>query len=460
MPDSLIGQGIALRVAEQTCELGVSGYGGVAFQIQGTFSGTLTFEASLASEWVPMRVTASNSSTAVTTATAPGVYIGSAVGFSSVRARMSTYGSGGAHVLIRADVASPGGSSSGGGAGSDVNLIEVGGVSIALGETTMSASLPVVIASDQSPIPITGSITASNPSVDATGATAPTDATYVGILDPSSGNLEGLVAERLDYDTGAGTSAQTILGLALPASGGPVGAIGGSGNVGTNVIRVVLATDQPTMSNTQPVSVASLPLPSGAATSALQTTGNTSVGSIDTKTPALGQALAAASVPVVLTAAQITTLTPPAAITGFATEATLSTLNGKVTAVNTGAVVLAAGTAFVGNVGTGQTPKVKTGSASATFTVVAAVTSKKVKVYSVSLMMVSATAVTVTFKDGASGTAIGTYLLQASASVTNGIAEAVSVPSTLFETSAGVLLEMSFSAAVSVTYNLRYFEEA
>ena len=35
-----------------------------------------------------------------------------------------------------------------------------------------------------------------------------------------------------------------------------------------------------------------------------------SVSSIDTKTPALGQALAAASVPVVLTAAQITTLTP------------------------------------------------------------------------------------------------------------------------------------------------------
>lgn len=47
----------------------------------------------------------------------------------------------------------------------------------------------------------------------------------------------------------------------------------------------------------------------------------TSTASIDTKTPALGQALAAASVPVVLTAAQVTTLTPPAAITGFATAA-------------------------------------------------------------------------------------------------------------------------------------------
>ena len=78
----------------------------------------------------------------------------------------------------------------------------------------------------------------------------------------------------------------------------------------------------------------------GLATGTKQDTGNTSVASIDTKTPALGQALAAASVPVILPSATITTLTPPAAITGFATESTLSTLNGKITAVNTGAVVV------------------------------------------------------------------------------------------------------------------------
>lgn len=44
------------------------------------------------------------------------------------------------------------------------------------------------------------------------------------------------------------------------------------------------------------------------------------IGTIQTRTPALGQALAAASTPVVLTAAQITTLTPPAAITNYALE--------------------------------------------------------------------------------------------------------------------------------------------
>lgn len=50
------------------------------------------------------------------------------------------------------------------------------------------------------------------------------------------------------------------------------------------------------------------------ATEGKQDTGNTSLASIDSKTPALGQALAAASVPVVLTAAQISTLTPLATV--------------------------------------------------------------------------------------------------------------------------------------------------
>lgn len=75
------------------------------------------------------------------------------------------------------------------------------------------------------------------------------------------------------------------------------------------------------LNGTLPVSAVSLPLPSGAATGAKQDTGNTSVASIDSKVPALGQALAAASVPVILPAATVTTLTPPAAIVGFALEA-------------------------------------------------------------------------------------------------------------------------------------------
>jgi len=107
------------------------------------------------------------------------------------------------------------------------------------------------------------------------------------------------------------------------------------------------ANGQGTMANSEPVVIASdqsaVPV-SGTvtanigtvatlATAAKQDTGNTSVASIDTKLPAQGQALAAASVPVVLTAAQVTTLTPPAAITGFGTAANQTTIIGHLDGV-------------------------------------------------------------------------------------------------------------------------------
>lgn len=84
---------------------------------------------------------------------------------------------------------------------------------------------------------------------------------------------------------------------------------------------------------TQPVSAAALPLPAGAATSARQDTGNTSLASLDAKAPALGQALATASLPVVLTAAQLSTLTPlnTVAVTGTFWQAT-QPVSGTVTA--------------------------------------------------------------------------------------------------------------------------------
>jgi hypothetical protein len=73
-----------------------------------------------------------------------------------------------------------------------------------------------------------------------------------------------------------------------------------------------------TPADTQPISAVALPLPPNAAQ---ETGGNLAAIKTDVdKIPAQGQALAAASMPVVLPAAQITTLTPPAAITNFANE--------------------------------------------------------------------------------------------------------------------------------------------
>jgi len=72
-------------------------------------------------------------------------------------------------------------------------------------------------------------------------------------------------------------------------------------------------------------------------TSALAVESGGNLASIKTNTdkiPSQGQALAEASLPVVLTAAQVTTLTPPAAITGFATSAKQLADNHQVTVSN------------------------------------------------------------------------------------------------------------------------------
>lgn len=94
-------------------------------------------------------------------------------------------------------------------------------------------------------------------------------------------------------------------------------------NAGTNLNTSALATSAKQLPDNHQVTVSNIantPVITGFATSAKQDIGNTSIASIDTKTPALGQALAAASVPVILPAATISTLTPPAAITNFANE--------------------------------------------------------------------------------------------------------------------------------------------
>jgi hypothetical protein len=89
-------------------------------------------------------------------------------------------------------------------------------------------------------------------------------------------------------------------------------AIGAGQKVMAQSSPVVIASDQSTL----PISAASLPLPTGASTAALQTTGNASLASIDAGIPAaLGQTTMAASMPVVFASDQsailITSVTNP-----------------------------------------------------------------------------------------------------------------------------------------------------
>jgi len=213
----------------------------------------------------------------------------------------------------------------------------------------------------------------SNPANGTIGTPAGTIATQVSAQDPS-GNVAPLKVDAsgnllvdLSIPSGIATAANQTNGnqksQIVDGSGNVIGsssilglqrlnvslAAGGTpGATAPNYTDVIGAVDSSTgfaqqlqvdSSKNLKVGVQSSVLPTGAATSALQTTGNTSLNSIDTKTPALGQALAAASVPVVLPAAQITTLTPPTTVT--VTQATGSNLH---TVVDSGTVTANAGT--------------------------------------------------------------------------------------------------------------------
>ena len=89
--------------------------------------------------------------------------------------------------------------------------------------------------------------------------------------------------------------------------------------------------------STQPVSAVSLPLPTGASTSALQTTGNSSLSSIDAKTPSLssGRVPVESNLVQGLTDTQLRASAVPVSLsssplpTGAATESTLAALNNK-----------------------------------------------------------------------------------------------------------------------------------
>lgn len=202
----------------------------------------------------------------------------------------------------------------------------------------------------------------------------------IGSPLPSFASVQHFICDS-GCSAGSGGGTSSNFNSAFPAAGTAIGVFNGSAMlpltlgqaVSSASIPVVLPAAQITAltppttvavtgtfwQTTQPVSAASLPLPAGAATqttsaailsalgSPMQNSGgsvtanagtnlNTSalalesgghLASIDTKTPALGQALAAASTPVVLTAAQLTTLTPPAAITGFALDTSVGTTN-------------------------------------------------------------------------------------------------------------------------------------
>lgn len=138
----------------------------------------------------------------------------------------------------------------------------------------------------------------------------------------ASNQVVPISASALPLPSGAATEATlAAMSAKLPAA---LGAQVIAGSMAVNI-----ASDQ-----VVPVSAASLPLPSGAATAANQATEIASLASIDGKLPAtLGQKAMASSLAVVIASDQSTVPVSAASLplpSGAATEATLSALNAKV----------------------------------------------------------------------------------------------------------------------------------
>jgi hypothetical protein len=197
---------------------------------------------------------------------------------------------------------------------------------------------------------------------------------------------------------------------------------------------------------TQPVSVASLPLPSGAATSANQTTGNTSLSNLDTNAGSTADAAAAAG--------------------------GTGTISAKLRRITQGledlktSIVIAAGTALLGRVSvsletstiyngtTALTPKYAAiaASSSGNNTVLAAVASKKIRVLAVQL--IANAAVNAKWQSGAGGTDL-TGLAYCAA---NGGYVLPFNPVGWFETASNTLLNLNLSGAVAVGGSITYVE--
>lgn len=154
----------------------------------------------------------------------------------------------------------------------NATLTSIDGKTLTAGQKAMAGSYPIVIASDQSPIPITGSISVSSASVGAIAGNVPTSGDFIAGKD-SAGKLQGFLI-------GGGGSLQVAgEGVAGTPAGGVISVQGVAGGTAQPV-------SQSGAFNITNIS-GTVSLPTGASTSSLQTTGNSSLSSIDTKTPAL-----------------------------------------------------------------------------------------------------------------------------------------------------------------------------
>lgn len=154
--------------------------------------------------------------------------------------------------------------------------------------------------------------TVSLPTGAATSALQTTGNTSLSSIATSLAGVLNISAASLPLPTGAATaSLQTTGNTALTTINTTLGTPFQSGGAISNTGFLINGT-LPAYASTPTFNFGTL---NGAATASLQTAGNSSLTTLATNLPPQGQALAGSSLPVVLTAAQMSTLTPLTSIT-------------------------------------------------------------------------------------------------------------------------------------------------
>jgi len=153
----------------------------------------------------------------------------------------------------------------------------LGSTAPTVGSKTSANSIPVVIASDQAAVQVTGSLVDNAAFTDGTTRVHPVGFIFDEVAgtaltenDAAAARIDAKRAQVQVIEDGTTRGVRAAVKAASTAA------------VATDPALVVAVSPN----NTIPISAASLPLPTGAATSALQTTGNTSLSNIDGKLPA------------------------------------------------------------------------------------------------------------------------------------------------------------------------------
>lgn len=177
--------------------------GGATIKLSGTFSATVQFEATAdeltvlpsAASWVAINATPSNSTTAASSGTAPGVWQVNVAGYQRIRVRVSTYVSGTVAATINLSTASARGGSGAGAGGNISGTIAANQVAFGSGVNTIQGSAGLTY-------------TAGQLDLNHTSTTSPQG--LFSIRGAGLGNCDGLgstcelfIADQSVADTGA-----------------------------------------------------------------------------------------------------------------------------------------------------------------------------------------------------------------------------------------------------------------